>query len=102
MRRRSTFPGYSTFWNWESYFKTEITGEPNLSQLDLVTLNELCHYISIIGGSALRMKTNYDQKKEWQVHALLLEFVGGLRLVPGSSWGLSVYQCFTPRLRYLI
>lgn len=60
-----------TFWN--SYFKTNIPVE---SELDSVTTNELDHYISAIGGSELRNKANYDEKKKWQVYAFLLEFLG--------------------------
>jgi hypothetical protein len=67
-----------------------------------VTINEFNHYISVFGGSDLRNKANYDNKKECQAYALLLEFLGRLRSVPSSSWGLSVYQCFTPYLRYLL
>jgi hypothetical protein len=88
--------------SWNSYFETVIPADPNLSDLDFVTINEFNHYISVIGGLELRNKANYDKKKEWQVYALLLEFLGRLRSVPSSSWGLSVYQCITPHLRYLL
>ena len=96
LRRLST--SYPTSWN--SYFETVIPAETNLSELDFVTINEFSHYISVIGGLELRNKANYDKNKEWQVHALLLEFLGRLESVPSNSWGLLVYQCFTPRLRY--
>ena len=84
----------------DSYFETIIPAEVEPSELNFVTINELCHYISVIGGSELRNKANYDKKKESQVHALLLEFLGRLRLVPSNSWGLSVF--FSSRLHYLI
>jgi len=76
----------------DSYFETLIPAETHLSHLDLVTINELNHYISVVGGLELRNKANYDKKKEWQVYALLLEFLGTLESVPRNSWGLSVYQ----------
>ena len=77
---------------WNSYFETNDQAE---SELDLVTANEFNHYISIVGGSELRNKANYDEKKEPQVRSLLLEFLGTLRSVPGNSWGLLVYQFTT-------
>jgi len=85
---------------WESYFETDIP--VNRSELDSVTINEYNHYVSVIGGLELRNKANYEDNKESQVRALLLELLGRLRLVPSNSWGLSVSQCFTPRLRFLI
>jgi hypothetical protein len=65
-------------------------GETNLSHLDRVTISELSHYSSVIGGLQLRNIANYDKKKESQVRALLLEFLGTLQSVPRNSWGLSV------------
>ena len=66
---------------------------PNLSDQDLVTINELNHYAIVIGGLQLRNVANYYTKKESQVYALLLEFLGALQSDPRNSWGLSVYQC---------
>ena len=86
--------------SWNAYFETAIPAATNLSHLDLVTINELNHYTSVIGGLQLRNKANFDNKKEWQVYALFLEFLGRLESVPSSSWGLSVYQHHC--LRYLI
>ncbi|KAI0282266.1 hypothetical protein BGY98DRAFT_955055 [Russula aff. rugulosa BPL654] len=82
MQRRMS---HLTTWDWDPYFETD-AAEPIL-QHDSVTLNEICHYISLVGGSALRNKANYDEKKEWQLRALLLEFLEALRLVPNHSWG---------------
>ena len=80
----------------EFIFETNIPAE---SKLDSVMKNELNHYIRVVGGSELRNKANYDEKKERHVYALL-EFLGTLRSVPSNSWGLSVCQC-SPCLRYL-
>jgi len=75
----------------DSYFETVIPGDANLSELDFVTPNELSHYSSIISGLGIKNRNNYNEKKEYQVYSLLVEFLERLRWVPRSSWGLSVY-----------
>ena len=72
-----------------------------LDSLDFVTINEVNHFISVIGGLGLRNRAKYKENKEWQVRALLLEFLGRVESVSSNSWGLSVYQSFTLRLRFL-
>jgi hypothetical protein len=79
----------------DSYFETAIPVETNLPELDFVTSNELSHYDIIISGLGLKSKANYDEKKEFQVRGLLLEFLETVRPYGRSSWGLLVYQSLT-------
>jgi hypothetical protein len=84
----------------DSYFESVVSppAETNISELDRVTMTELTHYSSVLCGSQLRNKVNYDKNKETHVHALLLEFL--VVQQPNVTCDLSVYQCFT--LRWLI
>ncbi|KAH9964146.1 kinase-like domain-containing protein [Russula dissimulans] len=61
----------------DSYFESVVSppAETNISELDRVTMTELTHYSSVLCGSQLRNKVNYDKNKETHVHALLLEFL---------------------------
>jgi hypothetical protein len=86
-----------------TYFENAIASEIGPLDLDHVTNTELLHYASIFGGSGLRQRAFFDQDKESQVRALLLEFLQRVRSVLHNSWGLSVNRCFTSRRsRYLI
>jgi hypothetical protein len=86
-----------------SHFESIISPEgTNLSALDYVTKDELLHYGYIIGSSQLGQLSNYEKAKELMAICLLLRFLARLQLVPCNSWGLSVNQWSTSRLRYLI
>jgi hypothetical protein len=76
--------------------------EHHANPLDRVTENELLHYINVLKALQLLSITNFTQDKEWQVRALLLEFLATIKLVPSSEWGLSVNQCFMSCLGCLI
>jgi hypothetical protein len=51
-----------------------------VSELDRVTKNELIHYFSVC-GKEIERKANYEEDKEAQVRALLLEFLA-VRSIP--------------------
>jgi hypothetical protein len=57
------------------------------NQLDLVTLNELVHYIHIFGSSELLNPVHYEEDKESQVRCFLQDFLALVQVVP-AKWGL--------------
>jgi hypothetical protein len=67
------FDDHSTVFFRERHFDPQI--ETDMSELDRVTENELSHYCYLLCGLQLTSKANYDENKESQVRALLLEFL---------------------------
>jgi hypothetical protein len=75
--------------------------ESNILELDRATTAELLHYFGILCHPGLKNKAKYEEDKELQLRAFLLEFLVVVGSIPVVKCALSVNDFFSHHHGYI-